>query len=508
MAPAKDGNYEASSLPNEQHLGRENSNLLECSTPDDGEQVMDNGATQNKTAYYNAALEKSLSHEEAKLFYQGHQLEQSQQSSEWYSPLPRAQPFSSVVDAKKGLNHATRTSSMGTRNHGFRDWSRRQPTQAVELSLQSPSAKHTGINGSETDPLHATGNAYVEDDAQQEHNFGDVATTGSDISPELSAICIHIRRVLDIRRRYIQLSLQGAGENPRDWPNWKIYPSPPNPTWDENKNRPIGQNPEGSNFSKSKSEAESIFDSTNINSPLKTSAPESPKSKPRKPGHDIGDDFDIDDLLPLPCQDDDITFSLDESSVYQIHQASAIGPGIYPLVKVPTLRDFYKDLDEIQAISADGPTKSFAYRQLDIMEGKFHLYSLENSYQETADSKKVPHRDFYNVRKVDTHVHHSSCMNQKHLLRFIKSKMKKCPNEIVMFRDGRELSLQQVFESINLTAYDLSIDTLDMHVSQAPILNRASIHDPNADNGARLTQTHFTALISSILSTTLLESLD
>ena len=37
-------------------------------------------------------------------------------------------------------------------------------------------------------------------------------------------------------------------------------------------------------------------------------------------------------------------------------------------------------------------------------------------------------RDFYNVRKVDTHVHHSSSMNQKHLLRFIKSKMKRSPN--------------------------------------------------------------------------------
>ena len=35
--------------------------------------------------------------------------------------------------------------------------------------------------------------------------------------------------------------------------------------------------------------------------------------------------------------------------------------------------------------------------------------------------------DFYNVRKVDTHVHHSSSMNQKHLLRFIKSKMKRSP---------------------------------------------------------------------------------
>ena len=88
--------------------------------------------------------------------------------------------------------------------------------------------------------------------------------------------------------------------------------------------------------------------------------------------------------------------------------------------------------------------------------------------------------DFYNVRKVDTHVHHSACMNQKHLLRFIKSKMKKAPDvgvrptseaqadrgrsqEDVCFRDDRLLSLRQVFESLNLTAYDLSIDTLDMH---------------------------------------------
>jgi AMP deaminase len=55
-------------------------------------------------------------------------------------------------------------------------------------------------------------------------------------------------------------------------------------------------------------------------------------------------------------------------------------------------------------------------------------------------------------------------MNQKHLLRFIKSRMKKNPDEVVLFRDGKHLTLAEVFASINLTAYDLSIDTLDMHV--------------------------------------------
>ncbi|KAG9810696.1 AMP deaminase, partial [Aureobasidium melanogenum] len=125
--------------------------------------------------------------------------------------------------------------------------------------------------------------------------------------------------------------------------------------------------------------------------------------------------------------------------------------------------EFYMDLDAILNVSSDGPSKSFAFRRLQYLEGKFNLYILLNEYQEIADTKAVPHRDFYNVRKVDTHVHHSACMNQKHLLRFIKSKMKKSPNEVVLFRDGKHLTLREVFESINLTAYDLSIDTLDMH---------------------------------------------
>jgi hypothetical protein len=56
--------------------------------------------------------------------------------------------------------------------------------------------------------------------------------------------------------------------------------------------------------------------------------------------------------------------------------------------------------------------------------------------KEFLAQKSAPHRDFYNVRKVDTHVHHSACMHQKHLLRFIKSKLKKEPDEVVIFRCG------------------------------------------------------------------------
>jgi AMP deaminase len=56
-------------------------------------------------------------------------------------------------------------------------------------------------------------------------------------------------------------------------------------------------------------------------------------------------------------------------------------------------------------------------------------------------------------------------MNQKHLLRFIKHKLKQCPNEVVSFRDGQFMTLSEVFASLRLTAYDLSVDTLDMHAN-------------------------------------------
>ena len=65
----------------------------------------------------------------------------------------------------------------------------------------------------------------------------------------------------------------------------------------------------------------------------------------------------------------------------------------------------------------------------DFILQKFSLHLMLNADREFLAQKSAPHRDFYNVRKVDTHVHHTSCMNQKHLLRFIKSKLRKEQDE-------------------------------------------------------------------------------
>ncbi|KAL1422681.1 hypothetical protein MTO96_003767 [Rhipicephalus appendiculatus] len=111
-------------------------------------------------------------------------------------------------------------------------------------------------------------------------------------------------------------------------------------------------------------------------------------------------------------------------------------------------------------------SKSFCYRRLSYLTSKFQLHVLLNELRELAAQKAVPHRDFYNIRKVDTHVHAASCMNQKHLLRFIK-KMMKMHSEDHVFKQGDKLmTLEEVFSAMNITAYDLSVDMLDVHADR------------------------------------------
>lgn len=54
-------------------------------------------------------------------------------------------------------------------------------------------------------------------------------------------------------------------------------------------------------------------------------------------------------------------------------------------------------------------------------------------------------------------------MNQKHLLRFIKKTLKNHANEVVTCGKDGEMTLREVFQSMNLTSYDLTVDMLDVH---------------------------------------------
>lgn len=135
--------------------------------------------------------------------------------------------------------------------------------------------------------------------------------------------------------------------------------------------------------------------------------------------------------------------------------------------KYPQVREFIDDVKYMCYMITDGPLKSFCYRRLCYLSSKYTLYALLNERQELTAQKAVSHRDFYNIRKVDTHVHAASCMNQKHLLRFIKKTLKSSKDDIVCKNsDGEEMTLEQVFKSLAITSYDLSVDMLDVHADR------------------------------------------
>ncbi|SPC63304.1 probable AMD1 - AMP deaminase [Ustilago sp. UG-2017b] len=345
----------------------------------------------------------------------------------------------------------------------------------------------------------------------------------SELSGELRALYTSLQTCLQLRDKYMGAALQASMEdNPKNWDAeycaryaaasgdktpqatsgpvpegsikidgsslhlntdtpkpWRIYPAPPRPHWE------LFNPPPESSFVVRPTSVNPLPPSIPPASPANAQAAQALlESTGGKPGLYREQDVVIPDQHVRDGSQ--LTWDMDETGVIQVYQGEApvalstptqsvdepapattpTGHRKQPLFNVPTIREYFRDLDYLLSVISDGPVKSYAWRRLKYLESKWNLYFLLNEYRELADMKRVPHRDFYNVRKVDTHIHHSASMNQKHLLRFIKAKIKRFPDDIVIHRDGKDLTLQQVFESLNLTAYDLSIDTLDMHAHQ------------------------------------------
>ncbi|KAG6901013.1 hypothetical protein C0995_002377 [Termitomyces sp. Mi166 len=229
------------------------------------------------------------------------------------------------------------------------------------------------------------------------------------LNNEFAALFQSFQRCLDLRDKYMAKSLQRLGDNPKDYDGdqpsidkdldyvpprhfekWNISPPPPPPHWhwtDTNK----GPSSDGASDAKS---TEFRFEESHI------------------PG-------------PHPW-----TFRIDEKGVFQVYddKPADLDGGKEPAFDVPSIREYFVDLDYVLGVIADGPMKSFAFRRLKYLASKFEMYVLLNESQEIADMK---------------------------ILNTVQ--------DVVIFRDGAHLTLEQVFQSLKLTAYDLSIDTLDMH---------------------------------------------
>lgn len=67
------------------------------------------------------------------------------------------------------------------------------------------------------------------------------------------------------------------------------------------------------------------------------------------------------------------------------------------------IKEFAQDLEALMKIVNDPETRSFCYKRLMLLQERFNMYLILNEASERLAQIAVPHRDFYNVRKVDTH---------------------------------------------------------------------------------------------------------
>lgn len=54
-------------------------------------------------------------------------------------------------------------------------------------------------------------------------------------------------------------------------------------------------------------------------------------------------------------------------------------------------------------------------------------------------------------------------MNQKHLLKFIKTTYQEEADRVVLEKGGQKITLKEVFKNLKMDPYDLTVDSLDVH---------------------------------------------
>ena len=253
-------------------------------------------------------------------------------------------------------------------------------------------------------------------DAEPSHLNASNVAVHSELSGELRALYASLQTCLELRDKYMGASLQGAMEdNPKNWdaeycarqaaanadktvptPSgpvaegsikidgsswdsdkgkpkpWRIYPAPPRPHWE------LFNPPPESSF---------VVRPTSVNPLPPPIPPASPanaqaaqallESTGGKPGLYREQDIVIPDQHTR--NGSDVTWHMDETGVIQVYQGQApaalspptqsvdepapattpTGPRKSPLFNVPTIREYFRDLDYLLGVISDGPVKKF-----------------------------------------------------------------------------------------------------------------------------------------------------
>jgi AMP deaminase len=215
------------------------------------------------------------------------------------------------------------------------------------------------------------------------------------VSPEFLKIFQAFETCLGLRDKYMRLSLQRLGDNPRDHDGYFS-----------------GLDPEVPDVSGVRPDA--VYDASAV--PQSPFAPWRIYPKPLPP-HWRWTDATEPVLGASPYHGEEFVFGdceipgldprgfeIDEKGVFQVYedvngertfQGARAGGGLIlriaqdkkPLYEIPTIREYFVDLEYVLGVISDGPSKSLAFRRLQYLNSKFEMHHLLNEFKEMADMK-------------------------------------------------------------------------------------------------------------------------
>jgi hypothetical protein len=262
-----------------------------------------------------------------------------------------------------------------------------QKLKALDFTeqLSSSTSTSTRLNPSAKPHSDDFGTFGLPDLYSLTWNF-DLITTQAhppEISSALRELYASLKNCLDLRDRYISKSLQRLEDDPRNYdgrfvscdlppssgstqgvrpryPSWQIYPAPPRPHWEYRDPFTLDQNP-----------------AVNVKEEFEFSKCDIPGQ------HEFEFEMNQEGVFQVFGRDDGGKLALH----LEFLGSSAFHVEKKPKYDVPTLREYFMDLDFVLEVISDGPTKSFSFRRLKYLESKWNLYILLNEYQELADMK-------------------------------------------------------------------------------------------------------------------------
>lgn len=213
-----------------------------------------------------------------------------------------------------------------------------------------------------------------------------------DQSPEFARMLELLRKCLDLRDKYMAVSNQRLGDDPRDhdgvfhgtaegisgvmgvrpeatgsyeltkeqFKPWHIYPRPPPPHWHWTADQAV---------SLGKASPSDVFDFSQVEIPG---------------AHEWG--FEIDDKGIYQVYHD-ATGTFFTPHDWLLWLICCLDVDKKPVFDIPTIREYFMDLDFILGVISDGPAKSFAFRRLQYLRGKFSMHTLLNEFQEMTEMK-------------------------------------------------------------------------------------------------------------------------